>query len=120
MDTCKAAVFVGPGKPLEVREFAVPEVEPGAVLVKMEMAAVCGSDVHTWHDPAAEHPVIFGHENVGAIAQLGRGVTQDPAPGHRDERGKAGARGDHELQAAVALADGVWDGELSGGSGPAE
>ena len=77
MDTCKAAVFVGPGKPLEVREFAVPEVEPGAVLVKMEMAAVCGSDVHTWHDPSAEHPVIFGHENVGAIAQLGRGVTQD-------------------------------------------
>ena len=77
MNTCMAAVFVGPGKPLEVQEFPVPEVEPGAVLVRMEMAAVCGTDVHTWHDPTASSPVIFGHENVGAIAQLGRGVTHD-------------------------------------------
>ncbi len=36
MATCKAAVFVGADKPLEVQEFPIPELEPGAVLVKME------------------------------------------------------------------------------------
>jgi threonine dehydrogenase-like Zn-dependent dehydrogenase len=77
MNTCKAAVFVGAGKPLEVREFPVPEVEPGAVLVQMQIAAVCGTDVHASHNPTSPHPVIFGHENVGVIAQKGRGVTTD-------------------------------------------
>ncbi len=77
MLTCKAAVFVGAGRPLEVREFPVPDVVPGAALVEMRLAAVCGTDVHAWHDPAAPHPVIFGHENVGVIAGLGHGIEAD-------------------------------------------
>ncbi len=77
MDTCKAAVFVGAGKPLELQEFPIPALEPGAVLVKMEMAAVCATDVHACHDPAWPHPLIFGHENIGAIDRLGSGITKD-------------------------------------------
>jgi threonine dehydrogenase-like Zn-dependent dehydrogenase len=84
--TCKAAVFVGAGKPLEVQEFSVPEVEPGAALVQMRMAAVCGTDVHAWHNPKASYPVIFGHENVGILAQVGKGLETD-ALGHRLKEG---------------------------------
>jgi threonine dehydrogenase-like Zn-dependent dehydrogenase len=76
-NTCKAAVFMGAQKPLEIQEFPVPEVEPGAVLLQMQMAAVCGTDVHAWHNPDAPFPAIFGHENIGIIAQMGRGVTLD-------------------------------------------
>ena len=77
METSKAAVFVGPLKPLEIRDFAVPEVGPGAVLVQMQMAAVCGSDIHRWHNPDAKGPMILGHENVGVVAQMCAGVTTD-------------------------------------------
>ena len=31
MSTGKAAVFFGPGRPFEIREFALPDVEPDAV-----------------------------------------------------------------------------------------
>jgi threonine dehydrogenase-like Zn-dependent dehydrogenase len=77
MDVSKAAVFVGPQKPFEVQEFPIPEVGPGAVLVKMQMAAVCGSDVHKWHDPRSKGPIIMGHENIGLISQIGRGIATD-------------------------------------------
>ena len=49
MDTCKAAVFVGANRPLEVREFPVLPIEPGGALVQMRMAAICGTDVHAAH-----------------------------------------------------------------------
>ena len=32
--TGKAAVFLGPGQPFELRELPLPELEPGAVLVR--------------------------------------------------------------------------------------
>ena len=60
MDKSKAAVFTEPLKPLEIQEFPIPEVEPGAVLVQMQMAAVCGSDIHKWHDKLSTGPMIFG------------------------------------------------------------
>ncbi len=77
MATCKAAVFVGANKPLEVREFSIPALEPGAVLIKMDMAAVCATDVHNHHDPSWPHPMIFGHENIGTIDRLGKGIDGD-------------------------------------------
>jgi L-iditol 2-dehydrogenase len=77
MATCKAAVFVGVGRPLEIQEFPIPDLEPGAVLVKMDMAAVCATDVHNCHNPAWPHPMIFGHENIGVIDRLGKGVHGD-------------------------------------------
>ncbi len=77
MATCKAAVFVKAGEPLEVQEFPVPDVELGGVLVKMDMAAVCATDVHNRHNPSWPHPMIFGHENIGMIDRLGKGVDRD-------------------------------------------
>ena len=71
------------GKPLEIREVAIPEVGPGAILVKVEMAGICGTDVHqqkgelTIKSPL---PNIQGHETIGRIVKLGEG------PGHRRRR----------------------------------
>ncbi len=35
----KAAVFHGPGKPFELRELPLPEVEPGAALIRVSLRA---------------------------------------------------------------------------------
>lgn len=68
MGTSKAAVFVGQSKPLEIQEFPIPDLAPGSTLIRMEMAAICGTDAHALHHPATPTPLIFGHENIGTIA----------------------------------------------------
>jgi Zn-dependent alcohol dehydrogenase len=37
-ETAKLAVFHGTGRPFEIREYPVPEPEPGAMLVKIALA----------------------------------------------------------------------------------
>jgi threonine dehydrogenase-like Zn-dependent dehydrogenase len=65
---------------VEVKEFEVPEPEPGAVLLRIRRANICGSEVHIFH---FHHPLIrecvLGHEFVGEIVALGDGVTTDYA-----------------------------------------
>lgn len=77
----KAAVFHGPGKPFELREVTLPEIEPDAVLIRVALANVCGSDLHFWRgDAPLRLPPdgwIFGHEMTGKIARLGTRVTTD-------------------------------------------
>jgi threonine dehydrogenase-like Zn-dependent dehydrogenase len=79
--TAKAAVFFGPGKPFELREVPIPEVEPDGVLVRVSLANICGSDLHFWRGdaPLALPPDgwIFGHEMTGRVAALGPGVKTD-------------------------------------------
>jgi len=66
-------------QPLEVREYPLPEkIEPGAALVKVEMAGICGTDVHLWKGQLATPlPIIMGHETVGVIERLGEGLETD-------------------------------------------
>jgi threonine dehydrogenase-like Zn-dependent dehydrogenase len=79
----RAAVYVGSGQPFEIREYPVPEPEPGAAGVRITLANVCGSDLHLWRgelDPAKRGralPIHQGHEGTGRIAALGAGVTVD-------------------------------------------
>lgn len=77
MQTSRAAVFVDVERPLEIREFPVPPVADNTAVVRMEMAAICGSDVHFWHLQSTPRPAIFGHENVGVLAAVGNQVTRD-------------------------------------------
>jgi len=77
----KAAVFLGPGKSFDIRELDVPEVEPDAVLIKVSLANVCGSDLHFWRGDAPlrlpDDGWIFGHEMTGRVARLGARVKTD-------------------------------------------
>jgi threonine 3-dehydrogenase len=65
---------------IELREVPVPAPGPGEVLVRVEAASVCGTDLHIYSwDPWARGrirpPLIPGHEFSGAVAGLGQGVT---------------------------------------------
>jgi L-iditol 2-dehydrogenase len=79
---CRAAVIAEYNKPYEIREFSIPEIEPRAILVKIEMAGVCGTDVHQLAGELGlkpKLPVIPGHEAIGRIVKLGEGRIQDCA-----------------------------------------
>ena len=79
MKTSRAAVLTQYEAPLELREFPLPQsIEPGAALVKVKLAGICGTDVHLWHGQLPiPLPVILGHETVGVIEELGDGLTHD-------------------------------------------
>jgi putative phosphonate catabolism associated alcohol dehydrogenase len=81
--TGRAALLEEAGRPLVFRELPVPDPEPGAALVRVTLANVCGSDVHLWRgelDPRKRGwplPRHWGHESTGRIEKLGEGVTVD-------------------------------------------
>jgi L-iditol 2-dehydrogenase len=78
--TGRAAVHVGYGEPLEIREVPLGEPGPGEVLVEIDAATVCGTDVHNWQGAAGAHmhlPVVPGHEGVGRIVKFGGGYGVD-------------------------------------------
>lgn len=83
--TVKAAVMVAPGK-METRNLPYPDhLEPGAVLVKMEMSGICGTDKHAFRGEVTLYggteaeqdmvfPAVHGHENSGIVVEMnGRG-----------------------------------------------
>ena len=73
------AVMTRPGE-LEYQRYEVPPPGPGALVLKVIRANVCGSELHIWR---GHHPVKkrggFGHEMVGRVQALGEGVTTDCA-----------------------------------------
>ena len=44
----RVAVLPAYGGDFELREYPVPDPEPGAVLIRLTRAGVCGSDLHIW------------------------------------------------------------------------
>ena len=77
--TAKVAMLTAKQK-IEVKEFAIPEVGPDDILVKVEGCGVCGTDVHEWRaDPFGIIPVTLGHEGTGEIIALGKNVKMDTA-----------------------------------------
>jgi L-iditol 2-dehydrogenase len=79
----RLAVMTAYGAPLELREYRVPEPEPGAIILRITQAGICGSDLHMWRGDTEESRPIppegrsMGHEGTGVIAVLGAGVTTD-------------------------------------------
>ena len=70
---------------LWLEEVAKPEVAPHHVLVKVDRAGICGTDLHIykWDDWASKTvpvPLVVGHEFVGEIVEVGSEVT-DFKPG---------------------------------------
>ncbi len=73
------------GKPLEAREYPDPEPKGEEVLLRVEAAGVCHSDVHIWEgrfdlgggrqlsleSRGVQLPFTMGHEIAGEVAALG-------------------------------------------------
>jgi len=80
--TGRAAVVREYGEPLEIVEYPVPEPEPGALVVEVDVTTICGSDVHGWEGAyegvlPVERPLILGHEVVGRVVAIGAGAEID-------------------------------------------
>ncbi|MFC7863998.1 zinc-binding dehydrogenase [Streptomyces murinus] len=87
MEQMLAARLHIPSRTLRIEEVTKPEPGPGQVLVKVEAAGVCLSDVHLIDGTLTPlllrgDTVTLGHEVSGTIAQAGPGVTRW-TPGQR-------------------------------------
>lgn len=73
----RAAIVRQFGEPLELVEWAVPQVRPDQILIQTEACGVCHTDLHAargdWPlKPAL--PFIPGHEGIGRIVEVGAAV----------------------------------------------
>ncbi len=76
--TMKAAVVTAFREPLDIREVERPEAKDGKIVVKIEASGVCHTDLHAAHGDwpvKPQPPFIPGHEGVGVVAEVGKGVT---------------------------------------------
>lgn len=56
----------------------LPALAPGEALAAVDLATVCGSDIHTISGRRpGPHPGILGHEAVGRIVSIGAGGARD-------------------------------------------
>ena len=107
--TMRAFVITGPGA-AEVRDAADGRSpRAGEVVVDVERAGVCGTDVEFYtgemaylHTGQAAYPIRIGHEWAGTVASVGdgRGSVVGRAP--RDRRHDARLRGLRAVRAAAA------------------
>ncbi len=81
-DKGTAAVFVGPNRPLEIREY--PVVAPGGtgVLLRLARSGICGTDVHILEGRLPIPPAFIpGHEFIGRVIGVGPDVRTDGLEG---------------------------------------
>ena len=63
---------------VEVREVDRPVAGDDDVIIQVEAASVCGSDLHQWEGSNSwpvNYPVVLGHEFGGHLFELGKNVT---------------------------------------------
>jgi propanol-preferring alcohol dehydrogenase len=74
----RAMVLDAPRRPLRLEERPVPEPGPGQVLVRVAACGVCRTDLHVVDGDLTEPklPIVPGHEVVGRVAGLGKGVAR--------------------------------------------
>lgn len=73
----KALVYEGPRR-VVVKEMPDAKIEkPTDVLVKITTTNICGSDLHMYEGRTnMETGRILGHENLGVVAEVGKGVER--------------------------------------------
>jgi threonine dehydrogenase-like Zn-dependent dehydrogenase len=72
----RAMVYRGPYK-VRVEEKDIPLIEhPNDAIVRVDMAAICGSDLHLYHGmmPDTRVGMTFGHEFIGTVEEVGPSV----------------------------------------------
>jgi L-iditol 2-dehydrogenase len=72
-----AAVLYGK-QDIKIEQVPVPQLEEGELLVKVQTALTCGTDLKVfargYHARMIVPPALFGHELAGVVAEIGRGV----------------------------------------------
>jgi len=64
---------------LWMEDAPVPEVGSNDVLIKIQKAAICGTDIHIfnwdrWSQKTIKTPLVIGHEFVGTVEKIGDNV----------------------------------------------
>jgi alcohol dehydrogenase, propanol-preferring len=84
----KAARIIKTKEPLEINDISIPKPKSDQVLVRVESAGVCHSDLHLWEggyagpqgvfmkveDRGVKFPLTPGHEIAGTIEEVGESV----------------------------------------------
>jgi len=73
----RALTFQGPGV-VEFDRVEDPSIlSPTDAVVRVELAAICGSDLHVYrgHETGLDHGTVLGHEFYGEIVEKGSDVT---------------------------------------------
>lgn len=70
------AVYAEENFKIGIREVPVPEIQEDEVLIRMNYAGVCGSDLHAYRGVHAfrKPPVMLGHEIAGEVVKKGAKV----------------------------------------------
>jgi S-(hydroxymethyl)glutathione dehydrogenase / alcohol dehydrogenase len=86
----RAAICVGPNRPLEIDEIEVAAPRQGEVLIEIKASGLCHTDYHLIDGSMSQfpYPLILGHEGAGVVVEVGPGVTSV-------------ARGDHVLPVSM-------------------
>ncbi len=76
----KALVKAKAEKGIWMEDVPMPEVGINDVLIKLRKTAICGTDLHIymwddWAKSTIKVPMVIGHEYVGEVADMGKGVT---------------------------------------------
>ena len=78
IDEMTAAILYGK-EDLRLERVAVPQAGPGELVVRVEAALTCGTDLKVYrrgyHAKMLKPPMPFGHELAGIVAEVGKGVT---------------------------------------------
>jgi alcohol dehydrogenase, propanol-preferring len=77
MTTMRAMVLERPQTALTLRERLIPQPTSGEILIEIAACGVCRTDLHVVDGelPHPKLPIVPGHEIVGRVAAIGRGVT---------------------------------------------
>jgi len=76
----KALVKSQPEPGIWLAEVPTPDVGPNDLLVRVQRASICGTDIHIynwdeWSRKTVPVPMVIGHEMMGVVAETGAAVT---------------------------------------------
>ena len=73
----KAVVYKEPHR-VAVEDVPDARIEaPTDVLIKITTSCICGSDLHMYEGRTGAEPgIVFGHENMGVVQEIGSGVAK--------------------------------------------
>ncbi|PZS06784.1 MAG: L-threonine 3-dehydrogenase, partial [Chloroflexi bacterium] len=79
--TMSALVKPRPEAGADMRRVDIPRLGPHDVLVRVDAASICGTDLHIylwdpWAASRVSPPLVFGHEFAGHVASVGEQVTR--------------------------------------------